>query len=232
MKNRIDSFTYTQPLAIRIRAIRSRIVGGSVAIVWLFIVAASVGSVAGSQTATQDDESTLGPGERLAAEHLPDLLPMLTFLRDEEPKQYARAVRDLDRAASRLEIQQRRGPRFYDVALRQWQARGRIDLIRARLKVRPTEADRGRLLVEMQRLRKIELERLRLDDEALRRREAIYVQRAEQARAAVQRSRRQIDFLQQSIERLEAEPLTKQSPAYLRAAGLDRSGSTQSTRQP
>lgn len=167
-----------------------------------------------------DSESTVDEsGWRLAEQHLPELLPVLVYLRDHAPERYQRAIRELDRAVKRLESQRRRGPAFYDVALRQWQVRGQIDLIKARLKVRPTTEDRQLLLTRMQGLREIELERLRLDREVIVQREAANAQRLSQAAELAERIRRQREDLDRAIERLEAEPIDATSPAYLKSIG-------------
>jgi hypothetical protein len=161
-------------------------------------------------------------GLELAQRHLPQLLPLLNYLRTNEPAQYEKAVRDLDRAAKRLEAQQRRGDEFHDLALRQWQTRGRIDLLKAKLKVRPSDSDRKRLLVEMQLAREIEVERLRLESEALAERQRVLSARVTQAEVAVKRASEQMDELNQTIQRLSSQKIDADWPAYRRAAGLER----------
>lgn len=158
-------------------------------------------------------------GWKLAQQHLPELLPVLAYLRDHTPERYQRAIRELDRAFKRLEAQRRRGPAFYDVALRQWQVRGQIDLIKARLKVRPTTGDRQLLLTRMQSLREIELERLRLDREVIVQREAANAQRLAQAAELAERLKHQREDLDRAIERLASEPVNATSPAYLKSIG-------------
>lgn len=175
-----------------------------------------------SNVVTSKTASTGSSGLELAQQHLPQLLPLLNYLRTHEPTQYEKAVRDLDRAAKRLEAQQRRGDDFHDVALRQWQTRGRIDLLKAKLKVRPSEADRKRLLVEMQQLREIEVERLRLEFEVLAERQRMLSARVTQAEVAVKRANEQMDELNQSINRLNSQKIDSDWPAYRRAAGLER----------
>jgi hypothetical protein len=158
-------------------------------------------------------------GWKLAQQHLPELLPVLVYLRDHAPERYQRAIRELDRAVKRLEAQRRRGPAFYDVALRQWQVRGQIDLIKARLKVRPTTGDRQLLLTQMQSLREIELERLRLDREVIVQRETANAQRLTQATELAERLKGQRDELDRAIERLHSEPMDATTPAYLKSIG-------------
>ena len=142
---------------------------------------------------------------RLARQHLPELLPVLEYLREHEPERYERAMRELGRSVKRLEAQAKRGPVFHDNALRQWQVRGRIDLIRARLKVRPSETDRRRLQAELRRQKEIEWERLQLDRAALVERESAIRQRLAQTTQLAERVRRQREELDRAIERLGAE---------------------------
>ena len=183
-------------------------------------------------TAASGNEAELGrkdsrgvedsPGVQLARRHLAELLPLLSHLRVHEPIQYDKAIRELDRAAKRLESQERRGGEFYDVALRHWQSRGRIDLLKAKLRVRPSESDRKRLLAEMRSLREVEIERLRLEWEILSARQRMLAARVSQAESAAKRAQEQMEELNQNIQRLTSQPIDSDSPAYRRAAGLDR----------
>ncbi len=162
------------------------------------------------------------PGVQLARQHLAELLPLLSHLRTHEPGQYDKAIREFDRAAKRLEGQQRRGDEFYDIALRQWQSRGRIDLLKAKLRVRSSESDRKRLLAEMQSLREVEVQRLRLEWEVLVQRQQSLIARMAQAEAASKRAEEQMEELNQNIQRLSSQQIDSDWPPYRRAAGLDR----------
>jgi hypothetical protein len=162
------------------------------------------------------------PGMKLAQRYLSDLVPVLEHLRDHEPEQYDKAIRDLDRAAKRLETLQRRDAELHKLALREWQTRGRVDLLKARLRVRRTDADVRLLLTQMRSLRDIELKRLARERELLAEREAQMAQRAAQAQQVAERSRRQIEELDQQINRLTSQPVHANSPAYLRAIGAGR----------
>jgi len=179
-------------------------------------------SAGASESSSLDESGVDSPGVELARRHLKELLPLLAHLRAYEPEQFEKAIRELDRAAKRLESQQRRGADFYDKSLQQWQSRGRIDLLKARLRVRPTESDRKALLAEMQRLRKVEIERLQLEVDAVSERQRMLALRVAQAEAASLRAGEQIDELNQNIERLAAQRIDGDWPVYRRAAGLDR----------
>ncbi len=176
----------------------------------------------GSIAAAPAGEASVSPGMTLAQQYLSELLPVLAHLRDHEPEQYEKALRDLDRAAKRLEILQRRDTELYDVSLREWQTRGRIDLLKARLRVRQSDTDARQLLVQMRLLRTAEIQRMSRERELLSERETMMSQRAVQAQQAVEKTRRQIDELERQIEQLVAQPLEANSPAYLRALGLQR----------
>jgi len=177
---------------------------------------------AGAEVKADDATDADSPGVQLARRHLVDLLPLLSHLRTHEPAQYEKAIRELDRAAKRLESQQRRGDAFYDVALRQWQSRGRIDLLKAKLRVRPSDSDRKRLLAEMRLLREVEIQRLRLEFEVLSERQRMLAARVSQAESAALRAREQMEELNHSIERLTSQQIDSDWPIYRRAAGLDR----------
>lgn len=164
-------------------------------------------------------ESSDSTGLDLARQHLPELVPVLEYLRSKEPDRYRKAILDLDRAVKRLELQRRRGQAFFDVALRQWQVRGKIDLIKARLKVRPTAKDQESLLIEMSRGRKIELERLKLERESVRQRERIASQRLTQAAQAVDRLKQQARELDLAIDKLTHRELEEYSSEHFDVVG-------------
>lgn len=164
-------------------------------------------------------ESSASSGLDLARQHLPELVPVLEYLRSKEPDRYRKAILDLDRAVKRLELQRRRGQAFFDVALRQWQVRGKIDLIRARLKVRPTAKDQDSLLIEMSRGREIELERLKLERESVRQRERIASQRLTQAAQAVDRLKQQARELDLAIDKLTHRELEDHSSEHFDVVG-------------
>jgi len=176
-------------------------------------------SVAEPKAEARPETLPESPGIELAERHLPELVPVLGHLRDHEPQQYAKAIADLDRAAKRLEIQSRRGEPFFDAALRQWQARGRVDLLKARVRVRPSEADFVRLKVAMKDYRESELARLKLERETLAERERMMVRRAEQATRAAERAAKQLAEIDRNIERVKAQRVDAQSAARRRAGG-------------
>lgn len=182
----------------------------------------ATGNLAGAQVKVDDATDIDSPGVQLARRHLAELLPLLSHLRAHEPAQYDKAIRELDRSAKRLESQRRRGGEFYDLALLQWQSRGRIDLLKAKLRVRPSESDRKRLLAEMRSLREVEIQRLRLEWEVLSERQRMLAARVAQSESAALRTREQIEELDRNIERLTSQQIDNDWPVYRRAAGLDR----------
>lgn len=189
----------------------------------------STGGTAATADTTRGDGGGIdegsSPGLELAREHLAALLPLLAHLRDHEPEQYEKAIRDLDRAAKRLETLRRRDEGLYEVALREWQTRGRVDLLKARLRVRRSDADARQLLAQMQQLRKIEIERVRRERDLLQQRHSLMTQRAAQAQQVAVRSARQIEELDRQLKRLVSQPLDADSPAYQRALGAARNRS-------
>jgi len=170
-----------------------------------------------SQTDSESSPAK-SPGVELAERHLPELLPVLAYLRDHEPEQHEKAIRDLDRAAKRLEMQSRRGEKFFDAAMRQWQARGRVDLLKARLRVRPNDDDAERLVSELKAYRESELARLTLERETLEQRQRTLTQRAEQATQAAQRAAKQLAEIDKNIERVKSQRSGARPAAQRRTA--------------
>jgi len=196
---------------------------GLVAITTNGVAADKPRSPADSQSDSQSETPIKSPGVELAERHLPELLPVLGHLRDHEPQQYDKAIRDLDRAAKRLEMQARRGEKFFDAAMRQWQARGRVDLLKARLRVRPSDEDSARLVAAMKAYRESELARLTLERQTLEQRQRTLTQRAEQATQAANRAAKQLAEIDKNIERVKAQRIDARSAARRRDADAIRS---------
>ena len=164
-------------------------------------------------------------GLALAKQHLRELIPVLDHLRDHSPEQYEKALRDLDRAAKRLESIRRRDPRLYEISLREWQARGQIDLLKAKLRVKKSAASQQEMLQHLHALRDAEVQRIERQLELIDEREAAYKERIGQLSGFIQRGAVLREQLIEQRQRLEAEPINKESNVYLKAIGAQKSGS-------
>ncbi len=72
-------------------------------------------------------------------EHHPELSELLAVLKTSQPKEYYKAVRDLFRVSERLAQIQEVNSELYDLELKVWQLKSRIDLLTARLKMSPKD---------------------------------------------------------------------------------------------
>lgn len=64
--------------------------------------------------------------------HQPDLAELLARLEKRKPTEYAAAIADLDRSVLALTASKAKDEQLYEIELRAWQARTRIDLLVAR----------------------------------------------------------------------------------------------------
>lgn len=102
-------------------------------------------------------------------QHHPELAQLLIHLRENNPKEYEKAVRDLFRTSERLAFSHERDPERYDLELKAWQAQSRMDLLTARYKMTPNaelKSQLQRVIVEQIDLRKslLTLERQRAQE--------------------------------------------------------------------
>lgn len=158
-------------------------------------------------------------GLELARRHLQELLPVLNHLRTHSPQQYEKAIRDLDRSAKKLESIRRRDAELYAISLREWQLRGQIDLLKARLRVKKSPAGQQEMLQRLQSLREAERDRIERELALIDEREAAYKERIEQIAALIRRGESLREQLSEQRQRLESESIDKNSTLYLKAIG-------------
>jgi hypothetical protein len=70
----------------------------------------------------------------------PELAKLLAALKTKERQEYCRAVRDLFRHSERLAVYREKYPERYDLELRAWQIKSRIQLVAARLRLSSEDA--------------------------------------------------------------------------------------------
>ncbi len=172
---------------------------------------------------TSKNSTSLG-GLLLANEYLSELVPVLEHLRKKSPDQYGKAIRDLDRAAKRLESIKRRDVKLFEIALKEWQTRGKVDLLKARLRVeKKAKANEPEMLALLQSLRNIELARVDREIELLDQRQIANQDRLRQTEQSIRRGEELRTQLTEHRQRLQDEPVSEVSPSYLRAMGRNDS---------
>lgn len=96
-------------------------------------------------------------------QHHPELAELLIHLKENAPREYDRAVRDLLRTSERLaQIQEKDSP-SYDLELKLWQARSRAQLFAARLQMSDNEELRQQLRATLQEEYDLRLQQLLRD---------------------------------------------------------------------
>ncbi len=184
---------------------------------------AIVQSSKSSQPVIDDAESA---GLELAKQHLRELVPVLNHLKSNSPPQYEKAIRDLDRAAKKLDTIKRRDAKLFDIALREWKTRGQIDLLKAKFRVNKSDVDKQRMLDRLSSLQRTELERIDRELELLDQREVAAQERIQQSELSLRRGeelRRQL-LAQQAV--LRSQPIDETSPVYQHAINVNKSDSS------
>ena len=145
---------------------------------------------------------------QLVRSHLPELGEVLKQLRKDRPREYAIAIRDLSRAARKLELAKNRDERLFDIEVELLQAENQASLLIAKLKVRDSKSDRAKLRLAAERLQRAQLSRAQYDV-------AIYRQR-------LARSQQQLDSAVERLDTRNQDPdgrLEKTYSGMLRKAG-------------
>ena len=81
----------------------------------------------------------------LVNEHLPELKKLLERLKQDSPRQYDAALRDLVKSARKLDYAKNRSEELFDIEVDLLKSQSRVKLLTAKLKVRDSEADRDSL---------------------------------------------------------------------------------------
>jgi hypothetical protein len=97
--------------------------------------------------------------------HHAELAELLIHLKENAPKEYERAVRDLFRTSERLAQVQERDSLAYDLELKIWKARSRAQLLAARLQMGDNEELRKQLKATLNEEYDFRLELLERDHE-------------------------------------------------------------------
>jgi hypothetical protein len=138
----------------------------------------------------------------------PELASLLTVLKTKEKEEYHRAVRDLFRASERLALYREKFPERYDLELKAWQVKSRIQLLATRLKLTPEDTNLAHqlksALIEQNQIR---VEMLRQDREH----QALRLKRLDEQIEKLQEHRelnaqRQLEALLRSVKKKPPPP--------------------------
>lgn len=94
--------------------------------------AAAPGGTAGARQPGATDAERVQRVRAFVGEHQPELAELLDRLEKRKPADHAAAVADLDESVRALAASRAKDERLYELELRAWQARTRIDLLVAR----------------------------------------------------------------------------------------------------
>ena len=120
---------------------------------------ADTGTRASAKNPTPVDRDTEKRAKSLVSSHLPALSIVLKRLREDQPREYDRAIRDLARSARRLDSAKSRDEVLYELELELLQAQTAATLLMAKLKVRDNPADRKHLKTSAERLHQAQISR-------------------------------------------------------------------------
>ena len=120
--------------------------------------------------------------------HHPELSRLLGRLKKSRPKEYKKAVRDIFRASERLTNWQDKNPKRYEVELKLWKLKSRIQLLTAKLKISSDAATKEKLHAAILAHGDARSERLVQERSRL-------AKRLEQLDAAIEKSRAQRELV-------------------------------------
>ena len=145
---------------------------------------------------------------QLVRSHLPKIEQMLVRLRDSNPAEYQRAIRDLAKSARKLELAKKRDQAMFEIEVEILKARSDVNLLTAKLKLRDGDSDRKSLRRAATQLQQAEMARDEYEIKILEERLAT--------------TEHQIDILRERIaakKRNAESQVEKNYIGYLRKAG-------------
>lgn len=160
--------------------------------------------------ATTEKRETERMVEDLVQSHLPEMTSVLKQLRNVQPEAYERAIKDLFKAARKLELAEKRDQRLFEIEVELLQAEYQASLLMAKLKVRDSESDRRKLRDAAARLQRAQISRSEYDVDVFRKR--------------LERAQRQLDSAVTRLESRKRDADTQLEKSYqtmLRKAGRD-----------
>jgi len=105
-----------------------------------------------------------------ARSHHPELAELIQRLKKHRPREYKRAVRELDTTLTRLERFKDRDSDRYQLILERWEIDSRIRLLAARVSVKGTDAEKSELTSLIKQRVDLQLDMLRLEKKSTEKR--------------------------------------------------------------
>lgn len=105
-----------------------------------------------------------------ARSHHPELAELIQRLKKHRPREYKRAVRELDTTLTRLERFKDRDSDRYQLILERWEIESRIRLLAARVSVKGTDAEKSELTSLIKQRVDLQLDMLRLEKKSTEKR--------------------------------------------------------------
>jgi len=100
---------------------------------------------------------------QFAQQHHPELVQLLEPLKQSNPQEYLKGIRELARTSDRLMMIQQREPSRYAIELDLWKANSQIRLLGARLSMAPSEEIEGKLKSALKQQHELKLSLIDLE---------------------------------------------------------------------
>ncbi len=97
----------------------------------------------------------------------------MSRLKQRSPGQFDKAMKDLDRAAKRLDSLKQREPSLYDSAIAEWRMRATLDLLKAKHKAKPSKESEAAIAKQQEAIRVIRIQQIKKELTALAAREKL-----------------------------------------------------------
>jgi hypothetical protein len=150
-------------------------------------------------------------------QHHPELADLVAVLKEKQPKEYQRALRDLFRASERLAQIHDVDKGRYELELKGWKLQSRVQLLAARLTMETNDKLRGELKTALEQQYDNQLALLRADHERARQRiEMLEKQIANLEQKKAEAIERQVETLSREAKKMNP----KNKPAPPTATGV------------
>lgn len=134
---------------------------------------------------------------QFAKSHHPELAQLLQRLKKHNPRQFKRAVRDLDNTLTKLERFKKRDSDRYRLTLARWEIDSRIRLLAARVSVMGNSTDESELKSLLKQRVELQLEQLKMDQKQAETR----LERLNKSISAIERD--QDEFVNAELKKLK-----------------------------
>ncbi|QDV16201.1 hypothetical protein Pan153_08220 [Gimesia panareensis] len=141
-----------------------------------------------------------------ARSHHPELAELIERLKKHRPREYRRAIRDLDTTLSRLERFKNRDSDRYRLTLERWEVDSRIRLLAARVSIKGSDEDQAELKSLLKQRVDLQLELLQTEKKSAEKR----LQKLEKSISEMEQNRdRLVDAELKRINRSVKKPKSK-----------------------